>query len=107
MIGLLAGLLAFIEDESKRKDIQAIIDFWKNASTEVRFSTIRFRVVKTYDTNFKKRVLAWGPGQQAQNMRATFTTILSEQKNVSYKMGRPPAGYMEREIALWLKELMK
>lgn len=31
---------------------------------------------------------------------------LVAQEQVEHKMGRPPAGYMERELGAWFKELL-
>ena len=42
-----------------------------------------------------------------QEIRATITSTLVSKEQVEHKIGRPPAGYMERELGAWLKEFLK
>ena len=89
-------------------ELQAIQDHWKNSSLEEKADTIRFcRIIKMFDNSKKKLILAFGPSKTAQEIRATVTAALAAKEQVEHKIGRLPAGYMERELGLWLMELLK
>ena len=57
-----------------------------------------------FDNSKKKLVLAFGPSKKAQEIRATITSTLVSKEQVEHNIGRPSAGYMEREREAWLKE---
>ena len=105
-LGLFAGLLQ-IAPEGKKEEIKNIIKTYKEYSLEEKVDLLKFcRIVKTFDASKKKLVLSWGPGQLAQEFRSTIMGIMTNIENMDYKVGRPPAGYMERELSLWLKEMI-
>ena len=106
-LGLLVGIKK-IAPPNAQEAVQMIIDDYKKASLEEKCDILRFcRIVKTFDPNRKKVVLSWGPSPKAQEYRSTVMGILCSLENWEYKVGRPPPGHMERELGVWLKELLK
>ena len=106
-LGLFAGILQVTPEGTKKDEIKNIIKTYKEYSLEEKVDLLKFcRIVKTFDSSKKKLVLSWGPGQLAQEFRSSIMGVLANTENMEYKVGRPPAGYMERELSLWLKELL-
>ena len=60
-----------------------------------------------FDNSKKKLILAFGPSKKAQEIRSKMMSTLVAQEQVEHKIGRPPAGYMKRELRVWPKELLK
>ena len=106
-LGLFAGVLQITPEGAKKEEIKNILKTYKELSLEEKVDILKFcRIVKTFDSSKKKLVLSWGPGQMAQEFRSSIMGALANAENMDYKVGRPPAGCMERELSLWLKELL-
>ncbi len=109
-LGLFVGIMQMLEEQEqkqKKEEVEQLILTWKGMSMEEQSDLVRFcRIVKTFETNTKKLVLSFGAGKKAQEIRSTLTGIITQQEGAQYKLGRPPAGYMERELGIWLKELL-
>jgi hypothetical protein len=104
--GILVGITKMLEG-ARKDEANKILDHWNKASMEEKSDLIRFcRVVKTFESDTKKLVMSWGASRQAQEYRSVFMGFMTSFEQVQFKVGRPPAGYMERELALWLKELI-
>ena len=85
-----------------------LVNLWKGWTWEEKQNILRFcRIVKLYDTSKKKIVMSWSPTSKAQELRQTFCAAVASIPEIEYKIGRPPAGHMERELSLWLKEIGK
>ena len=108
LAGLLQGMeISYIKNEAKAKEVQNLIEMWKNMATEEKYDTVKFcRVVRCYDTAKKKVVMSWGPATKSQEMRSVFISLLTGLPLVEAKHGRPPAGHLERELGAWLKALV-
>ena len=107
-IAFLAGLHSSLKDTpAKQTSLKLILDRWKGLSNEGRMDTMKFfRIIGCYSRSKKKLALSWGPGQRVMEWRAVANTLLASLPEVKHKQGRPPAGYMERELSLWLKSLI-
>ena len=108
MAGILEGMeISYSKNEVKVKEVQDLIEMWKNMATEEKYDTVKFcRVVRCYDAAKKKVVLSWGPSTKGQEMRSVFIALLTGLPLVEAKHGRPPAGHLERELGAWLKALV-
>ena len=104
--GLLNRLMDMIQ-ENMKPDLKVFTDLWPKLSDEEKTDLIKFcRIVKTYEGARKKLIISFGPSPQAQKLRCVFMSSLNSLEDVTHKMGRPPAGYMERELSQWLEVLV-
>ena len=105
-LGMMVGLAQTLTGE-KQVEVNKIVEKWKASSQEEQADLIKFcRVVKTFESNTRKLVLSFGASQVSQEIRSTLVGHISSLEGAMYKLGRPPAGYVERELSNWLKELL-
>jgi hypothetical protein len=64
------------------------------------------KLAKVYKETHKKLVFAWGVGQQTQLLRTLVVQKLSSLEGWQLKQGKAPAGHLEREISLWLTDML-
>ena len=75
---------------------------------EDRAQVIRLcKTAKIFRAEEKKVALAFGSGVAAQACKVRVLAVLGKQKDWSYKIGKPPAGYMERTLASYLEDLVE
>ena len=74
---------------------------------EERNQVIRLcKQAKTYDGEVRKLAMAFGTGDVALPYKSRLVKLLIDRENWSYKMGRAPPGYMEREMSNFLANMV-
>ena len=64
------------------------------------------KIAKLYDPAMKQLVITFGTGQEALRLRSLVMPALIKIPEAQPKVGKPPPGYMERELGEWLKHII-
>ena len=64
------------------------------------------KIAKLYDPETKKLVISFGTGPEALQLRGLVMPVLTKTPEAQVKVGKPPPGYMERELGDWLTHPM-
>ena len=76
-----------------------MVDKFGEMRLEDRQEVVRFsRVAKVYQKDQKKLVLSFAPTQIGMSFRAILIPFLSKLEHWDARMGRPPMGFMYREL---------
>ena len=82
-------------------------DQYNNMATDQRGQIIRLcKVAKLFRAEEMKVALAFGSGAEAQSCKRRVLEVLGKITGWSYKVGKPPTGYMEKTLASYLEELV-
>ena len=65
-----------------------------------------FRVSKVYRSDQVRLTMSLGHGSLADEFRQKLLPTWREREGWSQKIGRPPAGHLERELGKWLHEFL-
>jgi hypothetical protein len=118
--GVIASLQEQIEEKAKTDKtnekqltdwagkMKTLTDVLENATTEQKGRMIRFfKISKAYkkkgETQKLRVTMSWGPDPHSQEARLLLIEILKHFSNMEFKVGRPPAGGLERDIQAWLE----
>ena len=88
-----------------------LVDYLEKASIEEkgRFCPF-FKLTKCYkkkgETQKTRLTMAFGPSRDAQEARLLLMKIMSTYSLVDFKVGRPPAGGLERKVQQWLETFL-
>ena len=81
---------------------------YKGMQVEQRAQVIRLcKVAKVFRAEELKVAMAFGSGAEAQACKLRVLSVLGKLAGWSYKIGKPPAGYMERTLASYLEDLVE
>ncbi len=102
--GVIGGL-SLMEDAPPVFKI--MLEEYAQMDLQERFELVRFcRVVKVFKESQRRLIISFGGSPKALEMRNHVIGFLKGREAWDFKMGRPPAGHMERELGLWLKEFL-
>ena len=118
--GVIASLQEQILEKAKTdKENQAQLSDWavklttladklEAATTEEKSRMIRFfKISKAYkkrgETQKLRVTMSWGPDPHSQEARLMLMQVMKTFSNMEWKIGRPPAGGLERDIQAWLE----
>ena len=118
--GVIASLQDQIEEKAKTDKanelqlldwaakLKTLADKMEAASTEEKARMIRFfKISKAYkkrgETQKLRLTMSWGPDPHSQEARLLLMQVMKTFSNMEWKVGRPPAGGLEREIQAWLE----
>ena len=88
--------------------LEELVKFLEKATVEEkgRLCTF-FKLTKCYkkrgETQKTRITMSFEPSPEAQNTRLTPIQVLKHVSFIDFKVGRPPAGGLEREIQAWLE----
>jgi hypothetical protein len=100
------------ENEKQLKDwagkLKTLTEVLEGATIEQKGRMIRFfKISKAYkkrgETQKLRLTMSWGPDPHSQEARLLIMEVLQRFSNMEFKVGRPPAGGMERDIQAWLE----
>ena len=118
--GVIANLYEQIEERAKQAktsalpltdwaaNLKTLADKLETATTEEKARMIRFfKISKAYkkrgETQKLRLTMSWGPDPHSQEARILVMEVLKSFSNMEWKVGRPPAGGLERDIQAWLE----
>ena len=89
-------------------NLKTLADRLENASIDEKARMIRFfKISKAYkkrgETQKLRLTMSWGPDPHSQEARLLLMLVLKNFSNMEWKVGRPPAGGLERDIQAWLE----
>ena len=86
--------------------VKQVYTNYKSLGIEARAELIKLaKCAKMYAPEQKKLALTFGVGAEAQQLRSLVISLIKGIDQASYKVGKPPAGYMERDLADWLQHM--
>ena len=101
------ALLKAIADLNLDTRDLALYNQYEGFTVEQRGLTIRLcKQAKTYEAETRKLVLAFGSGSVAQEFKERVLQVMIARTNWSYKVGRAPPTYMEREMSKFLESMV-
>ena len=88
-------------------EVKDIYSTYASLDLSQRNELIRLcRLSKMYNQETRKLVITFGVGHEAQQLRALVNPVLKKIPECTLKIGKPPQGYMQRELGAWLQHLM-
>jgi hypothetical protein len=118
--GVVASLQEQIEEKAKTDKTSAgqltewatklktLSEVMESSTIEQKGRMIRFfKISKAYkkrgETQKLRLTMSWGPDPHSQEARLLLLEVLKTFSNMDFKVGRPPAGGLERDIQAWLE----
>ena len=88
--------------------LKTLADKMEAATTEEKARMIRFfKISKAYkkrgETQKLRVTMSWGPDPHSQEARLLMMQVMKDFSRMEWKVGRPPAGGLERDIQAWLE----
>ena len=104
VFGALLKAIADLQLDPRDKELY---DRYEGFSVEQRALTIRLcKQAKTYDSEVRKMVMAFGSGGVAQEFKERELQVMISRANWSCKVGRAPPSHMEREMSKFLENMV-
>ena len=91
--------------------LQSMCDYLEAATLlgKARFCPF-FKLTRCYkkkgETQKMRITMSFGPSTEAQQARTLLIAVLELHSKVEFKVGRPPAGGLEREVQQWLETFL-
>ena len=102
-----AALLKAISDLALDLLEKVKYEDYEKMTLEEKCQVIRLcKQAKTYDDEVKKLALAFGSGPTTVAYKERVLAVPSKKSNWTYKMGRAPPSYMERELTKFLQDMV-
>lgn len=96
------------EEEAKGRDtMKGMLETYSTWTEIQKADFVKFcRVGKVYQEDKMRLTLMMAPTQAAMEARIQIVKILDNRPGWVRKTGRPPAGYMERQLGEWLQHIL-
>ena len=105
--GTLGALAVQAKETACAAEAQGNLDTYSSKAMLEKSEIIKFcRLTPLYEKTKIRVTMSFGVGQEAQACRNSLVKMLTATEGFEYKAGRAPAGFMERELGLWLQALV-
>ena len=102
------SLLDAIAKETKDELDIKMNQQYKDMAVEERAQIIRLcKVAKVFRSDQRKVAVVFGTGHEAQGYKQRILSLLKPKAAWTYKVGRAPAGHMERQLAAFLTDMIE